>query len=415
MKKELSLMFLVIVLVGACKPKNLAITGQKTFFVSWEAGSLEFEIESNTDWLITSTADWLSYSPESGNGNAIISVEYSENADYTSRNSALSVNGTGVDGTEFFSVTQQAHPSFTADISWTEKAEMPAEICFLPPSASVVNNEILIIGGANPDEPLNTVYAYDPQANSWSTRASMIDARWGHAANVVNGKIYVMGGCLTSTGDATSKTEVYDPALDEWQSLSNMPTPRIGAGSCVVDGKIYIMGGRSADPGGDYNNSMEVYDPLTNRWASLSPVPVAMGYHSSSVVNNTIYAISGTDVENNGQVETHVYKYNIETDIWSGSVPLKQGRWSLSTCTVDSLIICMGGYTSTTELANLVEVITNNGEMVIGGTNMLYKRAAFSSCYYNGKIYVFGGTASSPPIYGARNNVEEGVVVITEE
>lgn len=414
MKKGTLISLLFVLLTTGCEPDKLAIKGQRDFTAGWESGSIDFEIESNTDWVVTTAAGWITFSPSSGNGNGSVTVNYSENPDNQSREATLEIIGSGVDNPDFFTITQEKRPSLIVDISWTLKAEMPVSRSFLPPSASVVNDKIYIIGGFSGDGPVSSVDQYDPVTDTWTSRAPMREARWAHSADVVDGKIYVMGGCLTASGDASTSMEVYDPVTDVWQPLGNMPTARLGFGSCVIEGKIYVTGGRTADPGGDYLDIVQVYDPSANSWETLSPMPGEKGYHSSSARDNYIYVIGGTRSGSNGAGEDLVYKYDVSTDSWTVTTPLTQGRWSLSTCTADNLIICIGGYIGPTDSGQItVEIITNAGDQIIDGPPIINKGAAFSTCFHKGKIYVFGGTTEVVPIYGDSRTVEEGVITVS--
>src|SRR5437763_985425 len=51
---------------------------------------------------------------------------------------------------------------------------------------------------------LNTVEEYDPEGNTWRTRAAMPTPRNHTAAGVVNGKIYVIGGRIGAAFIAAS-------------------------------------------------------------------------------------------------------------------------------------------------------------------------------------------------------------------
>lgn len=413
MKNNLFITILLVLLTTGCEPEELAIIGPRTYSAGWKSGSIDFEIESNTDWVITSAAGWISVSPSSGNGNSSVTVDYMENPDNQIRETTLEIIGSGVDNPDFITISQEKRPLLIADISWTLKAEMPIARSFLPPSASVVNDKIYIIGGTSVNGPVSSVDQYDPATDTWTSKAPMLEARWGHSADVVDGKIYVMGGCLTTYGDAIQSMEVYDPVTDEWQPLGNMPTARLGFGSCVIDGKIYVTGGRTADPGGDYLDIVQVYDPSAKSWKNLSSMPGEKGYHSSSARDSYIYAISGTKSGLSGAGEDLVYKYDIGTNTWTETTPMNKGRWSLSTCTVDSLILCIGGYLSGTDSGQkTVEIITNKEDQIIEGTVMNNYRAGFSTCFCKGKIYVFGGTTAAPPAYGASRTVEEGVITV---
>jgi influenza virus NS1A-binding protein len=71
---------------------------------------------------------------------------------------------------------------------------------------------------------VSSVCVYDPQADAWTSLASMSIARQCHASAAVGGKLYVFGGCNAS--GRLSTAEVYDPASDSWAQVSSLTAPR---------------------------------------------------------------------------------------------------------------------------------------------------------------------------------------------
>ena len=69
----------------------------------------------------------------------------------------------------------------------------------------------------------------------------MPTARAGMQANVVNGKIYVIGG--EESDGVVAVNEVYHPVTDTWSTKTSIPTPVSAYASAVVDEKIYVIGG----------------------------------------------------------------------------------------------------------------------------------------------------------------------------
>ncbi|MNL89127.1 Kelch motif protein [compost metagenome] len=51
-------------------------------------------------------------------------------------------------------------------------------------------------------------------------------SRYNHAAAVVDGKIYAIGG-IGSEGESIDSVEMYDPLADSWQQVARMPQARI--------------------------------------------------------------------------------------------------------------------------------------------------------------------------------------------
>jgi N-acetylneuraminic acid mutarotase len=83
---------------------------------------------------------------------------------------------------------------------------------------------------------------YDPATNVWTTKASMPTARWGAAAGVIDGKLFVAGGRGTDLSVLT-KMEMYDPASNSWGVRAKMLTGREGAGAAVIGGVLHVLGG----------------------------------------------------------------------------------------------------------------------------------------------------------------------------
>ena len=128
---------------------------------------------------------------------------------------------------------------------------------------------------------LSTVEEYDPETDTWTRKADMPTPRNVHAASVVNGKIYVIGG----SPDA-SRVEEYDPKTDTWTRKANLPTPR-GTLSCsVVNGYIYAIGGNPSNTSQGLS-TVEAYDTGVGiRVNKLSP-------QESSITGGESIAIFG--------------------------------------------------------------------------------------------------------------------------
>jgi N-acetylneuraminic acid mutarotase len=179
--------------------------------------------------------------------------------------------------------------------TWVKKSNMSIMRGWV--SASVVNGKIYVFGGAGGDElvSMSVVEEYDPQTNKWTKKAVMPFPRYGLTTSVVNAQVYVIGGSETGgfvMPKPVSAVDVYDPATDTWtENVTQMPTPRWSLSSNVIDGKIYVIGGFDDNQKG--TNIVDVYDPLTNTWIQKANMPTARGMFSTRTVNGKIYAIGG--------------------------------------------------------------------------------------------------------------------------
>ena len=132
--------------------------------------------------------------------------------------------------------------------SWTKKSNMPTRRWSL--GTCVVDGQIYAIGG-NYQYPyiVTAVEVYDPTTDTWSKKAPMPNARYSLATCFVNGKIFAFGGWLASGADNGDPifdiVEAYDVSTDTWTSKPDMPSTIALLSAEVVDGKIYLIGGTS--------------------------------------------------------------------------------------------------------------------------------------------------------------------------
>ena len=160
----------------------------------------------------------------------------------------------------------------SAQGTWTTKA----------PDPSVFNGSNAVISGAingliyrygyndtGVDSGTGTLSIYNPATNMWTTGAQPLLARTDASVGVINGKMYVVGGCITSDCriGITNQLEIYDPIANAWSFGASMVTGRSGAAAGVIAGKFYVAGGDLACPPCTPTSSTEIYDPEANKFA----------------------------------------------------------------------------------------------------------------------------------------------------
>ena len=231
--------------------------------------------------------------------------------------------------------------------TWTTKSEMPTARQGL--STNVVNGKVYAIGGGAITsisgkwdytvETYSTVEEYNPATDTWTIKSDMPTARGFHSANVVDGRIYIIGGSHTAPDRSVVRpVEVYDPVTDTWTQKGDMPR-KIGVGfSSVVGGKIYVFGGY----GGSWR--VDEYDPVTDTWTQKSDMPTWRHGLSTSAMDGKIYAIGGyypggPDYPGVATVEV----YDPATDTWTTAPDMPTGRFGPRTSVVDGKIYVIGG------------------------------------------------------------------------
>jgi N-acetylneuraminic acid mutarotase len=178
-----------------------------------------------------------------------------------------------------------------------------------------VGGQFYVIGGAIPEpgspevairpsraaRSVGTNEAYDPETNKWMPRSPMPTARNHAFAGAVDGKIYVIGGRITSpfitVASNLDAVEEYDPVTNTWGgsgSRTPMPTARSGGGWATYGGKIYVAGGeiQTRQLVGAFR-ALEAYDPATNSWSILQSMPIPRHGVATAVLNGKIHFVSG--------------------------------------------------------------------------------------------------------------------------
>ncbi len=241
---------------------------------------------------------------------------------------SATINGLTNGTTYYFRVTDNlgTAANLSLELASTPQAAAPAGaptgLTATPGNAQVTLSWTLV-GGATShnlyyDTGFNiyygTVEAYDPVANTWTTKASMPTPRYGSTVSVVNGLIYAIGGW--GGWPELSVVEVYNPATNTWSTtvpvntattalgtagaaLAPMPTARDDFGYAVINGVIYAIGGdinafNDATSTPCCTTVVEAYDAVTNKWSAKTSMPTMRDDFDASVVDGVIYAIAGS-------------------------------------------------------------------------------------------------------------------------
>jgi N-acetylneuraminic acid mutarotase len=235
----------------------------------------------------------------------------------------------------------------TANDTWTFKEPMPTPRSNF--AIAVYRNKIYCIGGITQirigsEVSTGVTEVYDPATDTWETRMSMPSARWALKANVVNDKIYLIGGI-----GGMEVNEVYDPETDSWTKKRSPPTPICSYASVVIDGKIYLIGG---DIGfSQYSNIVQVYDPESDSWSYGTPAPQNAGRANAGVTTGVlaprrVYVFGVTSYRGLGAPgleDFSIQVYNPENDSWTAGTPPPTNRSSVGVAVINDQLYAIGG------------------------------------------------------------------------
>ena len=220
-------------------------------------------------------------------------------------------------------------------------------------AAAVFDDKIYVVGGYRDGwEPVNSLYIYDWDTDSWSTGNSMPTLRAALTAQFVDGKLYAIGGANRIALDIV---EVYDPTTDSWETKTPMPTSREHLTSAVVGEKIYVIGGRTMSLESNLNSN-EVYDIATDSWEILEPMPTPRGGLAAAEIAGTVFVFGG---ESPNQSFSSNEQY-IPGEGWFTRDSMPTARHGIGAVKVDDRIyVLAGGLIPGTSVSGINEVYYN--------------------------------------------------------
>jgi len=253
----------------------------------------------------------------------------------------------------------------TAKDTWSTKTPMPTPRSRF--AIAAYQGRIYCFGGISGiNEVTMTVSktneVYNTTANYWENKTSISMARWGLQANVVNNKIYLIGGYLpnaTHKDVPSTINEIYDPATDSFAIGTAMPIIGGQFHSAVVDNKIHFVD--FSEP-----NSVTplhlVYNPLTDSWTQAEPDPLPSGYGAVSATtginaSRRLYAFGRTgDLWLSNSSTTRIY--NQVTDTWSYGPDMITNRLDFAVAVVNDAFYTIGGYKRVLDRSHFGDTLT---------------------------------------------------------
>ncbi len=234
------------------------------------------------------------------------------------------------------------------------------------------------------------------QSGTWKTLSPMTTARYGAAAGVIDGKIYVASGvsALGNYGGIwTNTTEVYDPITNTWTNISPIPINTEEGAAGVINGKLYVAGGSSSQYAGNIAN-LQIYDPATNEWTSGASMPLASHHMAAGVIDGKLYVAGGTDQSNIYRTNS-LRVYDPSTNAWSIKAPMPTIRFAAAAGVINGILYVVGGDSSapwsSLNPTNIVEAYDPATDIWTTKAPMPTSRTQHCVAVMNGILYALGG------------------------
>lgn len=194
---------------------------------------------------------------------------------------------------------------------WIAKAQMP--FASYGGAAAAIDGKLYVVVTSNAEDQYYAgpthLLRYDPAANTWIELEPAPNHHFGGVARAINGKLYVAGGMTIEYVDPAPQPrpwehlDVYDPHTNVWTTKASMPAARWGAAAGVLNGKLYVAGGLKTDP--SPVSKLELYSPTSNGWGARANMPTARWSAGAAVLNGVLYVLGGTSSLDGGALRTN--------------------------------------------------------------------------------------------------------------
>ncbi|AOP31877.1 kelch-like protein [Volepox virus] len=182
---------------------------------------------------------------------------------------------------------------------------------------TVVNGRIYVIGGCDGQNYLNTVESWRPGERKWRYEVPMNYKRSECAAISVNDTIFVTGGMFVNDSNdivVINNMEKFVIGKEYQWDVIDMPMAKVYHGIQSTFGMLYFAGGLYATD--QYrtieSNNISCYNPRTNKWYDMSYTNYKRRDASLCKLNNMFYIFSQ---------DGHVEKYDGEWKIVHNNLP----------------------------------------------------------------------------------------------
>ncbi len=294
--------------------------------------------------------------------------------------------------------------------------------------AAVSNGYVYAIGGCaalyapagctDMQEEVQTFQLYNNDSGAVNNFTAQSDQtftastdRWGASAAILNGYLYVGGGCISAT-DCTSVTSsveyapisANDGSVGTWAAGGSMPGGRAWGSLEAVAGTLYWIAGQTSGGSTTSSNYYTTSISSGNPTWGTTTATLSNGrkQFSTAVWNNRIYLVGGLNVSNVAQTTVYVSPQqnsggNI-TGSWTSTTQFNVGRAGAAVTAYANNLYVFGGFDGTNYL-NDVQFTQINSDGTVDAwqdtTSLPTPLRDSRAVSANGYIYLIGGRSAA--------------------
>ena len=227
-------------------------------------------------------------------------------------------------------------------------------------ASCVYNGDVIVSGGSGGKVGIYLIEIL--KMNQLPLRWTMFDGKLpvklvAHDITVYQDKLYIIGGF--NCNEMKLSDAIYELSLAPPYTvklLARMPQPRRNHRAEIVNGKLFILGGTTTGESKDATNSVVVYDFIKNEIKPCPSLPRPVLAMSTVTWGNMIIVAGGKDKK--AQVLNDAILYHTETGRSERLPSLKHKRYGHSAVMMHDVIVVLGGENEEEGYLNSVESFT---------------------------------------------------------
>jgi serine/threonine protein kinase/N-acetylneuraminic acid mutarotase len=223
-----------------------------------------------------------------------------------------------------------------ADLDWQPIAELPFRRQYA--ASTVIGGKIYVIGGIVTTASTTTTKIYDPATNRWTTGPGLPLPLHHFTAVTYEGEAVVIGGFVPGDELTSNQSgDVYALREGTWQKLPSLKHPRAAAAAAVVGDKIVVAGGQA---GGELVPQTEVFDG--ERWTDAAEIPTPREHLGAASDGRYLYTVGGRELSA-AENSTAFERYDPESNRWTELDAMPETAGAVTAAFAGGRIVTVGG------------------------------------------------------------------------
>jgi N-acetylneuraminic acid mutarotase len=256
------------------------------------------------------------------------------------------------------------------------------------------------------------------EASAWSDGATALMPRWESDCFTYNGEMYVFGGFIDRSLDATAECDAYNPTTNTWRYVTTIPEGPLTHMALALDDDTVYMAGGNIGAFGNYSagvatSAVVSYDLTTGVWSTFASLPTSVTSGGMVCINNELIYYGGINATSTvDQSTTYSLDLTNPNPRWVTDAPMPDARNHIGYCAINGIAYAVGGehlYNQTGGNVSDVDAfnpVTNTWAKV-ASLPMPWAGLHGTTMVVNNKIVIVGGQTNGGYDGVYLNNIEE--------